>query len=270
MRLSASTYSRFMYTSRPSGDLPANASVLGSWALWFTMRKLEATSRPTIATSSSSVLGRWEPVPLTIVTFSGGTCESSSKSQGSRRSEGKGRVISGITTATWSSAATSSLSGAEPMGWRTASRKAAASFGNPSSCFVLSTVTFEDGISTLRSPLPYCNWVRTVFNLLLSSLAGVCQVPPNLTGYAWELYPRACKLNFYNHRVDALTPSRKCKTSSTPCRYTRLIYLVRDRSNDANPALRILTQITVRHHVAGAPRGARQPGSKGPTSSVLG
>jgi hypothetical protein len=38
MRLSASTYSRFMYTSRPSGDLPANARIFGSWALWFTMR----------------------------------------------------------------------------------------------------------------------------------------------------------------------------------------------------------------------------------------
>ena len=38
IRLSASTYSRFMYTSRPSGDLPANASVLGSWASWFTIR----------------------------------------------------------------------------------------------------------------------------------------------------------------------------------------------------------------------------------------
>ena len=104
---------------------------------------------------------QWEPVPLTIVTFSGGTCESSSKGQGSRRPEGKGRVMSGITTATRSLAPTSSLSGAEPMGRRTASRKAVASFGNPSSCFVLSTVTSDDAISTARSPLPYCNWVRT-------------------------------------------------------------------------------------------------------------
>src|SRR5215203_1277401 len=211
MRLSASTYSRFMYTSRPSGDLPANASVLGSWALWFTMRKLEATSRPTIVTSSSSVLGRWEPVPLTIVTFSGGTCESSSKSQGSRRSEGKGRVISGITTATLSLVSTSFWSGSEPIGLRTASRKAASSFGNSSSCFVLSTVTFEDGISTVRSPLPYCNSVRTVCSLLLSS---VCEVSPNLTGYAWVQYPHACKLNFWHHRAGVLIPSREYKTAA--------------------------------------------------------
>jgi hypothetical protein len=43
--------------------------------------------------------------------------------------------------------------------------------------------------------LPYCNWVRTVCNLLLSSLAGVCDVTPNLADYFWGLYPRACKLN---------------------------------------------------------------------------
>src|ERR671912_744099 len=223
MRLSASTYSRFMYTSRLSGDLPANASVLGSWALWFTMRKLEATSRPTIATSSSSVLGRWEPVPLMIVTFFGGTCESSSKSQGSRRSEGKGRVMSGITTATRSLALTSSFSGAEPTGWRTASRKAAASFGNPSSCFVLSTVTSDDGISTASSPLPYCNSVRNVCSLLSRSLAWVREFAQYLTRYVRELYPEQA-----NH----------------------------------TPGI-IVNPITLRHHVEGALRGARRPGSRG-------
>src|SRR5215216_1177618 len=66
----------------------------------------------------------------------------------------------------------------------------------PLPCFVLSTVTFEDGISTVRSPLPYCNSVSTVCSLLLSSLAGVCEVPLNLTDYAWEMYPHACKPNY--------------------------------------------------------------------------
>jgi hypothetical protein len=126
------------------------------------MRYSETTSRPTIAASSSSVLGRWEPVPLTMAKFSGGTCESSSKSQGSSLSEGKGRVISGITTATRSAAPILSRSGAQPMGLRTASRKDAASSGNPSSCFVLRTVTSDDGISAVMSPLPYCSWVSNV------------------------------------------------------------------------------------------------------------
>jgi hypothetical protein len=34
--------------------------------------------------------------------------------------------------------------------------------------------------------LPYCNWVRTVCNLLLNSLARVCEFSLNLAGYPYS------------------------------------------------------------------------------------
>ena len=71
------------------------------------------------------MLTRCEPVPFTIVNRSAGTWESSSKSHGSSRSDGSGRVRSGITTATRSVAFTISRRGRAPIGARTASRKAA-------------------------------------------------------------------------------------------------------------------------------------------------
>lgn len=85
------------------------------------------------------------------------------------RSEQGIPVTPGITTATFSVAPTISPSGAEPIGFRTDSRKAAASSDSPSSCFGASTVTSEDGISTFKSPLPYCNCVSTVRYLPVST-----------------------------------------------------------------------------------------------------
>src|SRR5215210_2766538 len=134
-------------------------------------------SFPTIATSSSSVLARWEPVPLTMVTLSGGTWESSSKSQGRRRSRGRARVMSGITTASVSPAPISSFSGAEPVGCRTASMKAAASSGSPSSGLGASTVTLEDGTSMLRLPVPYCSCASTVEDLPVPRLRPIRPLP---------------------------------------------------------------------------------------------
>jgi hypothetical protein len=155
-RRSASTYSRFMYTSRPSASCRRRGA-FGVVGVVVDDAVVLVDVLPTISTSSSSVLARWEPVPLTMVTFSGGTWESSSKSQGRRRSRGRARVMSGITTANRSPEPTSSFRGAEPMGSRAASQKAAASSGRPSSGLGASTVTLEDGISTSRLPVPYCS-----------------------------------------------------------------------------------------------------------------
>ena len=53
---------------------------------------------------------------------------------------------------------------------RTASREAAVSFDDPSSCLVVSTVTSDDGSSTASLPLPYYDSVPTVCSLLSRSL----------------------------------------------------------------------------------------------------
>ena len=77
------------------------------------------------------------------------------------------------------------------MGRCTASRKAAASSGNPLSCLGLSTLTSDDGISTLRSPLRYCSCVSNVRNSLLISPTKASETsrtsPVDLRG----IYPRA-------------------------------------------------------------------------------
>jgi hypothetical protein len=51
------------------------------------------------------------------------------------------------------------------MGSRTASLKPAASSGRPSSGLGASTVTFWDGTSTFRLPVPYCSCASTVKDL---------------------------------------------------------------------------------------------------------
>ena len=109
-----------------------------------------------MARSSSGVLTRCEPVPLMMTTFSAGTCASSAKIQGSRRSVGSGRVMSGMTIATRSCAATHSRSGLPPIGARTAAVKAAASSGSPGTKVGSITRTRADGISTSRPSRPYC------------------------------------------------------------------------------------------------------------------
>ena len=100
MRRSAWTYSWFMNTTRPSGDFPAGNKVAGSWEEWLTIRYFETMASPTIAASSGQVLDRCEPVPTIMVKFFSGTWDSSSNVQCRRRSVTRGRVISGITTAT--------------------------------------------------------------------------------------------------------------------------------------------------------------------------
>ena len=63
--------------------------------------------------------------------------------------------MSGITTATRSSGRISSRSGALSIGFRTASRKAASSSGNPYTNAGAITDTFDDGMSTLSPSFPY-------------------------------------------------------------------------------------------------------------------
>ena len=119
------------------------------------MRYLRAPSVPTIFSRSAGVLGRCEPVPLMIVKFSAGTWESSAKSQGRRRSEGRGRVMSGITTATLSFAAIWSFRGRAPIGRRMASRNAEASSGRPGTKRGSTTVTLGASISRSSPAVPY-------------------------------------------------------------------------------------------------------------------
>ena len=58
--------------------------------------------------------------------------------------------------------------------------------------------------------------------------------------------------------------------SSHDDRHLSILATLSDRPSDASLAVRTLNLITVRHHVGRAPRVARQPGSRVPTSSVLG
>jgi hypothetical protein len=116
---------------------------------------VDATARPTMRSSSGGVLGRWEPVPFTMTTFRAGTCESSANSQGRRRSEGIGLVMSGITTATRSRAATRSRKGRAPIGCRTAARKAAASSGRPFTYRGWTTVTSAASVASSTPSVPY-------------------------------------------------------------------------------------------------------------------
>jgi predicted CXXCH cytochrome family protein len=90
------------------------------------------------------------------VTFRGGTCGSSANSHGRRRSEGIGRVMSGITTATRSPARTISRSDFASIGRRTASRNAAASSGTPATNRGSITVTSDASVVSSRPSVPYC------------------------------------------------------------------------------------------------------------------
>ena len=69
---------------------------------------------------------------------------------------GSGRVMSGMTIATRSCAATHSRSGLPPMGARTAAKNAAASSGSPGTKIGSMTRTRSDGISTSSPSRPYC------------------------------------------------------------------------------------------------------------------
>ena len=126
------------------------------------MRYVDATARPTIRSSSAGVFGRCEPVPLMMVTFRAGTWASSANSQGSSRSDGIGRVMSGITTATRSRAPTRSRSGRAPIGRRTASRNAAASSASPSTNRGRITVTSVASVTSSRPSVPYWRCRRSI------------------------------------------------------------------------------------------------------------
>jgi hypothetical protein len=56
--------------------------------------------------------------------------------------------------------------------------------------------------------------------------------------------------------------------SSHDDRHHSVLATLSDRPSDASLAVRTLNLITVRHHVERAPRDARLPGSKEPTSSA--
>ena len=105
--------------------------------------------------SSAGVFARCEPVPLMMVICPAGTWASSANSQGRSRSDGIGRVMSGITTATRSRAPIRSRSGRAPMGRRTASRNAAASSPSPSTNRGRITVTSEASVTRSRPSVPY-------------------------------------------------------------------------------------------------------------------
>src|SRR6516165_5794340 len=122
------------------------------------MRYRAATARPTIRSSSAGVLARCEPVPLTMVIRSTGTCESSVSSQGSRRSDGRGRVMSGMTRATRSRAWTISRSGRAPLGSCTAARNAATSSVSPGTNRGSTTVRLGEEVRSSRPSVPY--WSR--------------------------------------------------------------------------------------------------------------
>ena len=185
-----------MKTERPSAVFPARASVDGSPAAWLTMRYVVATARPTMRSSSAGVFARWEPVPLTIVTFRAGTCGSSSKSHGRSRSEGRERVMSGITTATRSRAPTRSRSGRASIGARTASRNAAASSGSPFTNWGSITETLGASVARSIPSVPYWRRMRCMAphdSVGLSGPEGRSRRPgAGGPGPAKERDPRTC------------------------------------------------------------------------------
>ena len=124
------------------------------------MRYRAATAGPTMRSSSAGVFGRWEPVPLTMVIRSAGTCEISPKSQGKSRSEGSDRVMSGITTAIRSREPISSRSGRAAIGARTASRNAAASSASPGTNRGAITETSGASVASSSPSIPYCRRMR--------------------------------------------------------------------------------------------------------------
>jgi hypothetical protein len=112
---------------------------------------------PTIDWTSSGVVALCDPVPMTMVTLSSGTWESSRRIHGSSLSLGNGRVTSAITIATRSCAPTISASGLADSGARTASRNAASSSGSPGTKSGLRTVTSRPGTVTSSPSVPYCS-----------------------------------------------------------------------------------------------------------------
>ena len=98
----------------PSMPVPACASRSRRTRCDPRSRQPLATTSPTMAPISAGVVARCEPVPITMVTWSGGTCRSSVRIHGSSRSLGSGRVTSAMTIATRSCAATLAASGAAP------------------------------------------------------------------------------------------------------------------------------------------------------------